>query len=194
MNMIHTLPDLHETGLDPRLWGSAAWKFMDALVIAYPADSSTPTIREVYRRFFEDLRHLLPCPECRQNHQSFLAARPLTDSDLMDRGHLLMFYADLKNSVSHGSDSRRIVADDTMVQAMLRNLWGDADPIPPPSATPPLRPQAVAVPRPPISSTPMHTRMTASSRQPTMPSTPVPQRMMTTGKRGCGCGGYHRRR
>lgn len=80
-------------GLSPRLWGRSAWEFMDALMMTYG-----PEKRAAMAQFLPAFGMLLPCKECREHFQTFLALHSM-DEILASRMTLLDFYYRLRISI-----------------------------------------------------------------------------------------------
>lgn len=62
-------PDDHSNGKE---WGPALWKIIHTMAAAYP-DNPTAQVKASCRQFFYSLRHLLPCPTCRQHYTTILS-------------------------------------------------------------------------------------------------------------------------
>lgn len=61
--------------IDPNIWGPHGWEFL--MVISYYYDNDDVNFKH-YKKFFESLKHLLPCLKCRTNYINYLNCNPLT--------------------------------------------------------------------------------------------------------------------
>jgi hypothetical protein len=55
-------------------WGPALWKIIHTMAAAYP-DNPNTQVKASCRQFFYSLRHLLPCPTCRQHYTNLLSKK-----------------------------------------------------------------------------------------------------------------------
>jgi len=153
-----------ENGIDPRVWGSGAWRFMDAMVLNYPVQNPSEECSQAYMIFFSILGTLLPCSRCQTNHQQFLETRTLQDTDFESRASLLQFYFDMKNHARVFSNHPPFSSIDDMVANMIAGI------------TRPV--QAPQIPQ----ATQVHPQLPHGMYQ--------PRHQTTTQRRGCGgCGG-----
>lgn len=60
--------------INPRLWGSKAWDFIDAVIEGYPNYASSSEQDQMYN-FLISLGSLLPCEKCRNNYLTFVAKK-----------------------------------------------------------------------------------------------------------------------
>jgi hypothetical protein len=63
--------------IDPHVWGSHAWKFLDSIIDAYP-QVAKPKDKVMMVQFILSLGHVLPCSKCRKNFQDFTRKLPPT--------------------------------------------------------------------------------------------------------------------
>ena len=90
--------------VDPRLWGSSAWVYLDAVVKSYPilTEGADPNVAEEWvKRMYLFWTHLyLPCAICMKHYETFLQTHPV-DKALCD-GHeaYLAWYETLKSEIS----------------------------------------------------------------------------------------------
>lgn len=76
---------VYANGMQTRVWGPAAWLFLHCIAHNYD-----PSRAKVYRRFFTNLREVLPCGTCRDNYGALIsgtrgAAYALTEEVLKSR-------------------------------------------------------------------------------------------------------------
>lgn len=88
---------------DPRIWGAAAWRFLDAVVESYPENPST-ALREEMTAFWNAL--YLPCMTCKDHYQEYRKEQPVEES-VVSRDTLVSWYRGLRECVQaqvHRSD------------------------------------------------------------------------------------------
>ena len=61
--------------INPKQWGSAGWKFIDAIIDGYP-DIPTYTEITAMTNFLHSLGYLLPCAQCRYNFFTYSTMHP----------------------------------------------------------------------------------------------------------------------
>lgn len=81
--------------INPKLWGPPAWKFISYVVASYSKHPSSQEMND-FRIFFDNLSHILPCSNCRNNYSEFLHDFPVTDHVLRDRHSLTSWYKRLR--------------------------------------------------------------------------------------------------
>lgn len=69
------VPDSVRRNVNPKLWGSAGWKFIDKIVDGYPVTASRRDKVHMVG-FLTSLGHVLPCKTCRENHIKFSKEHP----------------------------------------------------------------------------------------------------------------------
>lgn len=62
--------------MNPSIWGKHLWFSIHFIALAYPK-SPTPSDREAYKMFYENLWKVIPCFKCSQNYQQHLKKLPL---------------------------------------------------------------------------------------------------------------------
>lgn len=85
--------------INPQKWGEAYWKTSHYITFAYP---EIPTYEDkvVVKSYFENLKYLLPCQNCRSHYSQYLQTNPLTETILSSRYNLIKWLVDLHNSVN----------------------------------------------------------------------------------------------
>ena len=80
--------------LTKAVWGPPCWAMMHSLAASVDASS-----RDAFCRFLHGLSALLPCPECKQHFQDFLAEHP-PETTVRDRESASRYCFDLHNRVN----------------------------------------------------------------------------------------------
>jgi hypothetical protein len=85
--------------MNPNIWGSHAWFFLHSITFGYP---NCPTHKDKVnmKTFFNNLKHVLPCPSCRINYDNHLKKLPLTDDILNSKDKLITWLIDFHNLVN----------------------------------------------------------------------------------------------
>ena len=63
--------------LPPEAWGPFFWHTMHIAALGYP-DQPTYAHKKAAKEFFEALKILIPCPECREHYIEHMEKNPLT--------------------------------------------------------------------------------------------------------------------
>lgn len=85
--------------INPKKWGNASWKMSHYITFAYP-DMPTSEDKNAIKSYFENLKYLLPCQNCRSHYIQYVTNHPLTDDILLSRYKLIKWLVDLHNSVN----------------------------------------------------------------------------------------------
>lgn len=92
-------------GLDGRVWGAPAWRFLHSVTFNYPDNPDTST-QELYRRFFSIVGDVLPCKICRQHYKEHTAANVLPIR-LESRRALVEWMIDVHNRANESTGKRK---------------------------------------------------------------------------------------
>jgi hypothetical protein len=85
--------------IDPKLWGSHAWRFLYYISLAYP-EKPTDTDKYNMKYFLESLKNILPCDKCRINYEKNITKYPLTDKVLSNNVSLVEWISNIHNQVN----------------------------------------------------------------------------------------------
>ena len=66
-------------GIQPKIWGPAAWFFFHSVMHNYPIDPSENNITE-YKQFLTSFANVLPCPTCKDDFTSLVNEYIVDDS------------------------------------------------------------------------------------------------------------------
>ena len=62
--------------MEPKVWGSHAWIFLHTITLNYP-DEPTKFDKENYKKFFENLSHVIPCEVCKSHYKQNIKKYPI---------------------------------------------------------------------------------------------------------------------
>lgn len=85
--------------MNPSTWGPPGWRFLHSVTLAYPLKPTLQQKNET-KRFFLDLKNVIPCSTCREHYKGHLAKRPITDKVLANRQNLVCWLIDIHNDVN----------------------------------------------------------------------------------------------
>jgi hypothetical protein len=85
--------------IKPEIWGKHFWNTIYYVVIAYP-DNPTYEDKTNIREFFNLLKHILPCENCRMHYSDMLINNTLTDDILNSKENLLNWIININNHVN----------------------------------------------------------------------------------------------
>lgn len=97
--------------INPKIWGSAGWKFLHAITLAYPENPSYVT-KESCKKLFSALQDLLPCSLCQDNYKQHITTVQLTDKILSSRANLVMWLLKIRNETRKQMGRGELTSDD----------------------------------------------------------------------------------
>lgn len=77
-------------------WGGFVWGTIHEVAMGYP-ETPTETDKEEYKRFYDLLMKVLPCPVCKEEYKKIQNAHPI---DLTDRDALFKWTVEIHNAVN----------------------------------------------------------------------------------------------
>ena len=95
----------------PNIWGKYLWISIHFIAMEYP-HNPTDEDKINYRRFFEQLRYVIPCVTCANNYTDHLVKYPLNDRVLKNRLNLFRWTVDMHNEVNKITHADTISYDD----------------------------------------------------------------------------------
>lgn len=111
-------------GMHPKLWSSAMWRTMHCVAYAYP-ENPTDLDKAIYKSFFVNLGHVIPCDICSRGYTRLLLQEgglAALDSAL-DTAALFEWTVDIHNSVQKSivakSEFRAWTADEVRSSILL---------------------------------------------------------------------------
>ena len=99
--------------IDPNLWGKHFWATAHYITISYPTNP-TKIEKQNVKFFFELLKELLPCGNCRSHYKNNLKIYPLTDEILSSKYKLIEWLVNLHNEVNKRTGKKIISVDEAM--------------------------------------------------------------------------------
>ena len=82
--------------MEPKVWGPPAWEFLHAVTFQYPEKPNNHE-RKKYYTFFDSLKFILPCPNCRNHYANNFESIPIR---LDSRRDLIEWLIDIHNEVN----------------------------------------------------------------------------------------------
>lgn len=84
--------------MDPKIWGPFMWFILHIISFNYP-DNPTPFDKQSYRDFFNSLKHVIPCEECKKHYTKNIQEHPITPH-LDSKTHLIEWVIKIHNLVN----------------------------------------------------------------------------------------------
>ena len=82
--------------MDPNIWGPPTWLFLHTVTFNYPTNP-TKEDKENYYKFFDSLKHTIPCPICKNHYIENINNNPI---QLNNKDELIEWLFDIHNSVN----------------------------------------------------------------------------------------------
>ena len=89
--------------MEPNIWGPSAWTFLHTIALQYP-ELPTDDDKKQYYIFFNSLKDVLPCPNCRIHYSEHLDKFPI---QLESRKELSEWLIDIHNEVNTMTGKRK---------------------------------------------------------------------------------------
>ena len=84
--------------MDPKIWGPFMWFILHIISFNYP-ENPTPFDKQSYRDFFNSLKHVIPCKECKKHYTKNIQEHPITPH-LDNKKHLIEWLIKIHNLVN----------------------------------------------------------------------------------------------
>ena len=94
--------------MEPTIWGPPAWKFLHTITFQYPEYPNDKDKKEYYM-FFNSLKNVLPCPNCREHYSINFQKFPIR---LESRDNLVEWLIDIHNEVNVMAQKRKYSYDE----------------------------------------------------------------------------------
>ena len=62
--------------MEPNIWGPSAWIFLHTVTLQYP-EKPTDDDKKKYYVFFNSLKDILPCPNCKIHYSESITKKPI---------------------------------------------------------------------------------------------------------------------
>ena len=82
--------------MEPKVWGPPAWRFLHLITFQYPENPSDKDKKNYYI-FFNSLKDVLPCPNCREHYSNHFKKHPI---QLESRKEFIEWLIDIHNEVN----------------------------------------------------------------------------------------------
>lgn len=93
-----------------KVWGPPLWKTLHFIALGYPSNPCSEQ-REVYKHFFTNLHHVIPCSICATNYKKHLAELNI-DEHLDNSAKLFEWTVKLHNIVNNQNGSSTWTVED----------------------------------------------------------------------------------
>lgn len=88
--------------MNPKIWGPSAWLFLHTVTFNYP-NNPTEEDKRNYLTFFNSLKHIIPCPLCKEHYIENLKNIPI---NLDSKDKLIEWLFDVHNSVNKQKETK----------------------------------------------------------------------------------------
>lgn len=163
---------MESISLAPEYWGACTWKAMFSVAYTYPP-IPTDNERSAANNYFNALKYLLPCSDCREHYTELLKSLPVENSTV-SKVELLKWLEEISNRVNKFLEKEQI---------KFQKIYEDMSSV--------KTVKIVDIPK--ISEVVVKKPLTPITRgHRNKPVTPInrgqPRSTVTTRKSGCGCG------
>ncbi|MCJ7637424.1 MAG: Erv1/Alr family FAD-linked sulfhydryl oxidase [Nitrososphaeraceae archaeon] len=93
--------------MDPNIWGQKFWFMMHVTSFEYPLKPNKSD-KKHYKNFYEDLKYVLPCEECRHNYSKHIREEPLSSRVLKSRKNLFLWTVKIHNKVNKATGAKNV--------------------------------------------------------------------------------------
>lgn len=84
--------------MNPKLWGPNFWYILHIVTFSYPKNP-TENDKNSYRDFFNILRYILPCDDCKKHYTKYITQYPITPH-LDSKANLIKWLIQIHNFVN----------------------------------------------------------------------------------------------
>jgi hypothetical protein len=102
---------MKQIDLNPEIWGSKGWFFIDSIILSYPNNPSKE-IKNDFLNFLTLLKKMLPCENCRKHYDEFIKINPLTEKILESRENLIIWILNLHNNINKLNEKKIITLEE----------------------------------------------------------------------------------
>jgi hypothetical protein len=92
------MSDSKHIDLNPKIWGSHAWFFLESITIGLPENVNEKTETEL-KHCLMSLTTLIPCEVCRGHYSKYLVKTDIVNIDFSKRSNVLKWINNLHNKV-----------------------------------------------------------------------------------------------
>ena len=98
--------------MKPEVWGPGAWTFLHTITLNYP-ENPTNDDKYNHKEFFNNLKNVIPCPNCREHYDINLQKYPINVA-LESREKLVKWLIDIHNEVNKKNNEKIYSYDEVM--------------------------------------------------------------------------------
>lgn len=106
--------------MDPKIWGPEFWFIIHSTSMGYPINPKSSD-KKHYKEFYENLKHILPCEDCRNNYANHLKEEPITSKVLQSRKNLFLWTVKIHNKVNKATGKK--VADPAYILKKYNKIY-----------------------------------------------------------------------
>ena len=107
--------------METNVWGPPAWKFLHTITFQYP-ENPTDVEKRKYYVFFNSLKDVLPCPNCREHYSVNFDKIPI---QMESRKELIEWLIDIHNKVNVMTGKREYSYDE--VYQLYNKMYSNSD-------------------------------------------------------------------
>ena len=96
--------------MEPNVWGPPGWIFLHTVTFQYP-ENPTDLDKQKYYTFFNSLKNVLPCPNCREHYRENFENIPIR---LESREDLIEWLIDIHNNVNQSNNKPKLQYQDVV--------------------------------------------------------------------------------
>eukprot|EP00873_Tetraselmis_striata_P033967 jgi/Tetstr1/454231/TSEL_041150.t1 len=111
--------------ITPDVWGGPMWRTIHVVALGYPRNAPLQ-VREAYKAFYDSLRAVIPCAECRRGYIAIADALPV-EAALGNREDLFNWTVNVHNKVNEKLNRPPMTAD-YVRDVYIHGGDGDGDP------------------------------------------------------------------
>lgn len=97
--------------LDPKIWGSYGWLFIESCLLSYPNNPSNYD-KTNFKNFIDSIKFVLPCSNCRNHFSTYIDNNPLDDNILLSKENILKWILGAKNNVKKMNGKKELSYDE----------------------------------------------------------------------------------
>jgi hypothetical protein len=105
--------------INPAKWGESYWKMSHYITFSYPINPSNDDKNNI-KIYFDNLKNLLPCENCRFHYNQYITTNPLTNNILSSKQELINWLIYLHNDVNKRT-GKKIYTYDEIYDEYMNN-------------------------------------------------------------------------
>ena len=98
--------------MEPKIWGPFMWFILHIITFNYP-DKPLPNHKESYRDFFNSLKNVIPCEQCRKHYAVHIKQYPISPH-LDSKKNLIEWLIYIHNMVNISLNKRTFTTEEVL--------------------------------------------------------------------------------